>query len=228
MFNFLGNIFKSSNQRRIDDYEKIVRKINLKEEETAKLSEEEFKKIDLSTDDALVEVFAAVREASKRTLNMRHYDVQIIGGMVLYENKITEMKTGEGKTLVATLAAYANAIENLSVHIITVNDYLAKRDAEWMGQIYNFLGLSVGCVTSETNHEERSNQYDSDIVYATNNEIGFDYLRDNLKTDFDNLCFKKNAFAIVDEVDSILIDEARTPLVISAESESNTDLFPKS
>ena len=157
---------------------------------------------------------------------MRHFDVQLIGGKVLHEGKIAEMKTGEGN-LVATLAAYVNAIDNKSVHIVTVNDYLAKRDSEWMGKLYNFLGLSVGCITSNTDHNVRPLQYASDIVYATNNEIGFDYLRDNLKNDFDILCFKKNAFAIVDEVDSILIDEARTPLVISAEAKTNLDLFSK-
>ncbi len=229
----MGSIKSNS----LKKYASFVEKVNKLEEEISKLSDQELKdktnyfknKFNKtgSITKSLPEIFAVVRETSKRTLNMRHYDVQIIGGMVLYENKITEMKTGEGKTLVATLAAYANTIENLSVHIITVNDYLAKRDAEWMGQIFNFLGLSVGCVTSETHHEERSKQYDSDVVYATNNEIGFDYLRDNLKNDYNQLCFKKNAFAIVDEVDSILIDEARTPLVISAESNSDTDLFPK-
>ncbi len=237
MINIVNKLFGSIKSNSLKKYGSFVEKVNKLEEEFSKLSDQElknktnhFKKEFNKTGSIsklLPEIFAVVRETSKRTLNMRHYDVQIIGGMVLYENKITEMKTGEGKTLVATLAAYANTIENLSVHIITVNDYLAKRDAEWMGEIYNFLGLSVGCVTSETSHEERSNQYNADVVYATNNEIGFDYLRDNLKTDYDNLCFKKNAFAIVDEVDSILIDEARTPLVISAESNSDTDLFPK-
>ncbi len=237
MINIVNKLFSSIKSNSLKKYASFVEKVNKLEEEISKLSDQELKdKTNYfknkfnetgSITQSLPEIFAVVRETSKRTLNMRHYDVQIIGGMVLYENKITEMKTGEGKTLVATLAAYANAIENLSVHIITVNDYLAKRDAEWMGQIFNFLGLSVGCVTSETHHEERSNQYDADIVYATNNEIGFDYLRDNLKNDYNNLCFKKNAFAIVDEVDSILIDEARTPLVISAESNSDTDLFPK-
>jgi len=237
MINIVNKLFGSIKSNSLKKYGSFVEKVNKLEGEISTLSDQELKnktnhfKNEFnntgSISKLLPEIFAVVRETSKRTLNMRHYDVQIIGGMVLYENKITEMKTGEGKTLVATLAAYANTIENLSVHIITVNDYLAKRDAEWMGQIYDFLGLSVGCVTSETNHEERSNQYNADIVYATNNEIGFDYLRDNLKTDYDNLCFKKNAFAIVDEVDSILIDEARTPLVISAESNSNTDLFPK-
>ncbi|MDC2978362.1 preprotein translocase subunit SecA [Pelagibacteraceae bacterium] len=237
MINIVNKLFGSIKTNSLKKYGSFVEKVNKLEEEISTLSDQELKnktnyfKNEFnktgSLSKLLPEIFAVVRETSKRTLNMRHYDVQIIGGMVLYENKITEMKTGEGKTLVATLAAYANTIENLSVHIITVNDYLAKRDAEWMGQIYNFLGLSVGCVTSETPHEERSNQYGADVVYATNNEIGFDYLRDNLKNDYDTLCFKKNAFAIVDEVDSILIDEARTPLVISAESNSNTDLFPK-
>ncbi len=237
MINIVNKLFGSIKSNSLKKYASFVEKVNKLEEEISKLSDQELKdktnyfKNKFNETQAisklLPEIFAVVRETSKRTLNMRHYDVQIIGGMVLYQNKIAEMKTGEGKTLVATLAAYANVIENLSVHIITVNDYLAKRDAEWMGQIFNFLGLSVGCVTSETAHEERSNQYDADVVYATNNEIGFDYLRDNLKNDYNNLCFKKNAFAIVDEVDSILIDEARTPLVISAESNSDTDLFPK-
>ena len=237
MINIVNKLFGSIKSNSLKKYGGFLDEVNKVEEDICKLSDKELKnktnyfKNEFnetgSISKLLPEIFAVVRETSKRTLNMRHYDVQIIGGMVLYENKITEMKTGEGKTLVATLAAYANAIENLSVHIITVNDYLAKRDAEWMGQIYNFLGLSVGCVTSETAYEERSNQYDADVVYATNNEIGFDYLRDNLKNDYDSLCFKKNAFAIVDEVDSILIDEARTPLVISAESNSDTDLFPK-
>ncbi len=237
MINIVNKLFGSIKPNSLKKYGSFVEKVNKLEEEISQLSDQElknktnhFKNTFNETGSILrllPEIFAVVRETSKRTLNMRHFDVQIIGGMVLYENKIAEMKTGEGKTLVATLAAYANAIENLSVHIITVNDYLAKRDAEWMGQIYNFLGLSVGCVTSETAHEVRSDQYAADVVYATNNEIGFDYLRDNLKNDYNNLCFKKNAFAIVDEVDSILIDEARTPLVISAESNSNTDLFPK-
>ncbi len=237
MINIVNKFLNSIKSNSLKKHANFVDKVNKLEEEISTLSDQELKnktnyfKNEFNKNGSinllLPEIFAVVRETSKRTLNMRHYDVQIIGGMVLYENKITEMKTGEGKTLVATLAAYANAIENLSVHIITVNDYLAKRDAEWMGNIYNFLGLRVGCITSETKYEERPGQYDADIVYATNNEIGFDYLRDNLKNDFNNLCFKKNAFAIVDEVDSILIDEARTPLVISAESNSNTDLFPK-
>ena len=237
MINIVNKLFSSIKSNTVKKYGSFIEKVNKLEEEISKLSDQELKnktnyfRSEFSQTGSITkllpEIFAVVRETSKRTLNMRHYDVQIIGGMVLYENKIAEMKTGEGKTLVATLAAYASSIENLSVHIITVNDYLAKRDSEWMGKIFNFLGLKVGCVTSETSHDERSKHYDSDIVYATNNEIGFDYLRDNLKNDYNNLCFKKNAYAIVDEVDSILIDEARTPLVISAESNSNTDLFPK-
>ena len=237
MINIVNKLFSSIKSNTVKKYGSFIEKVNKLEEEISKLSDQELKnktnyfRSEFSETGSITkllpEIFAVVRETSKRTLNMRHYDVQIIGGMVLYENKIAEMKTGEGKTLVATLAAYASSIENLSVHIITVNDYLAKRDSEWMGKIFNFLGLKVGCVTSETSHDERSKHYDSDIVYATNNEIGFDYLRDNLKNDYNNLCFKKNAYAIVDEVDSILIDEARTPLVISAESNSNTDLFPK-
>ena len=173
------------------------------------------------------EAFAVVREASKRTLNMRHFDVQLIGGIILHQGMIAEMKTGEGKTLVATLAGYINALNKDPVHIITVNDYLAKRDSEWMGKIYNFLGLTVGCVTSKTEYEERVKEYSKDIVYATNNEIGFDYLRDNLKSTYESLCFKKNGFAIVDEVDSILVDEARTPLVISGQSDNSTEIYPK-
>ena len=218
--------------------ENIVTKINEYESEISKLTDDQLKnktdyfkkkvqveKIDINK--LLPEVFAVVREVANRTVKMRHFDVQLIGGIVLHEGKIAEMKTGEGKTLAATLPAYLNAIEGKSVHIITVNDYLAKRDSEWMGAIYKFLGLTVGCVNSKTDHTIRPKEYECDVVYATNNEIGFDYLRDNLKGDYESLCFKKDAFAIVDEVDSILIDEARTPLVISAESTSSIELFPK-
>ena len=153
----------------------------------------------------LPEVFAVVREVAHRTIGLRHFDVQLLGGIVLHDGMIAEMKTGEGKTLVATLAAYLNSLSGDKVHIVTVNDYLAERDSEWMGKIYKFLGLSVGCVTSKTSHEERVKHYDCDVVYATNNEIGFDYLRDNLKSDYEShYVLKKTAFAIVDEVDSIL------------------------
>ncbi len=237
MINIVNKFLNSIKTNSSKKYSSFVDKVNSLEEEISKLSDQELKNKTnyfrskfndtRSITKLLPEIFSVVREVSKRTLNMRHYDVQIIGGMVLYENKIAEMKTGEGKTLVATLAAYVNAIEGFSVHIITVNDYLAKRDSQWMGKIFNFLELKVGCVTSDTEHEKRPTEYEADIVYATNNEIGFDYLRDNLKTDYNNLCFKKKSYAIVDEVDSILIDEARTPLVISAESNTNTDLFPK-
>ena len=167
MFNFLGNIFKSSNQRRIDDYEKIVKKINLKEETTAKLSEEQFKKIDLSTDDALVEVFAAVREASKRTIGLRHYDCQLIGGLVLNGGNITEMKTGEGKTLVATLPAVFNALSGKKVYVVTVNDYLAERDANWMKPVYEYFGLTVGALTSAQDFKDKQATYESNIIYCT-------------------------------------------------------------
>ena len=218
------------------ELDKKVDLINNLESEVEKYSDEEIKnkfqelKTKITNEnkfDYEVEAFSLVREASKRTIGQRHYDVQLFGGMVLLRNKIAEMKTGEGKTLVSTLPAYLNSLTGNGTHIVTVNDYLAKRDSEWMGNIYNFLGLSVGCITSDTPHENRPSIYDCDVVYATNNEIGFDYLRDNLKNDFNKLCFKKNAFAIVDEVDSILIDEARTPLVISAEANTNTELYPK-
>ncbi len=237
MINIVNKLFKSFNSNSLNKYQNVIKSINSFEKDISILSDDDLKnktsefketlKNNNSLEKILPEVFAVVRETAKRTVKMRHFDVQLIGGIVLHEGKIAEMKTGEGKTLVATLAAYLNSLNGNSVHIVTVNDYLAKRDSEWMGKIFNFLGLSVGCVTSETNHEVRSSQYDCDIVYATNNEIGFDYLRDNLKNDFNNLCFKKEAFAIVDEVDSILIDEARTPLVISAESNTKTDLYPK-
>jgi len=238
MLNIVNKLFGSLGSKNLKTYDKIVKKINDFEIEISELDDQELKnktqffkkqleEKEKTINEILPEAFAVVREASKRTLKMRHFDVQLIGGIVLHEGKIAEMKTGEGKTLAATLAVYLNAIEGKSVHIITVNDYLAKRDSEWMGQIYNFLNLSVGCVNSETPHENRPREYEKDVVYATNNEIGFDYLRDNLKSDYESLCFKKDAFAIVDEVDSILIDEARTPLVISAESNTSVELFPQ-
>jgi len=226
MFNFLGNIFKSSNQRRIDDYEKIVKKINLKEEATAKLSEEQFKKIDLSTDDALVKVFAAVREASKRTIGLRHYDCQLIGGLVLNGGNITEMKTGEGKTLVATLPAVFNALSGKKVYVVTVNDYLAERDANWMKPVYEYFGLTVGALTSAQDFKDKQATYESNIIYCTSSELGFDYLRDNMVL-FNNQKTQKNLnFAIVDEVDSILIDEARTPLIISGATDDDASAYP--
>ena len=238
MLNIVNKLFGGLGSKNLKTYDKIVKKINDFETEISKLDDQELKnktqyfknqfdEKQKTIDDILPEAFAVVREASKRTLKMRHFDVQLIGGIVLHEGKIAEMKTGEGKTLAATLPVYLNVIAGKSVHIVTVNDYLAKRDSEWMGKIYNFLNLSVGCVNSQTTHENRPREYEKDVVYATNNEIGFDYLRDNLKSDYESLCFKKDAFAIVDEVDSILIDEARTPLVISAESNTSVTLFPQ-
>ena len=176
-------------------------------------------------DDLLVEAFATVREAAKRTLNMRHYRVQLIGGIILHQGRIAEMKTGEGKTLVSTLPAYLNALEGKGVHIVTVNEYLAKRDAEWMGQIHTFLGLSVGVVTNDMSTEQRQEMYGCDITYVTNNELGFDYLRDNMVNDKSLLVQRELNYAIVDEVDSVLIDEARTPLIISGQSGKSTDLY---
>ncbi len=238
MLNIVNKLFGGLGSSNLKKYEKTVKIINGYEAEISKLSDEElqnkteyfklkFQEQKSSIEDILPEAYAVVREVAKRTLNMRHFDVQLIGGIVLHEGKIAEMKTGEGKTLAATLPAYLNVIAGKSVHIVTVNDYLAKRDSEWMGKIYKFLKVTVGCVNSQTNHQDRPEEYSCDIVYATNNEIGFDYLRDNLKGDYESLCFKKEAFAIVDEVDSILIDEARTPLVISAEASSSIELFPK-
>jgi len=237
MLNIVNKLFGSSSNRLLKSYSKIVKEINKYEESFASLSDQElkdktpfFKKIlknGASLDDILVEVFAVVREVSKRTLSLRHFDVQLIGGIVLHKGMIAEMKTGEGKTLAATLAAYLNTLNENPVHIVTVNDYLADRDSKWMGAIYEFLNLTVGCVTSKTDYEDRVKQYNCEVVYTTNNEIGFDYLRDNLKNSYESLCFKKQGFAIVDEVDSILIDEARTPLVISGQIENSIEIYPK-
>src|SRR5690349_8282635 len=180
-----------------------------------------------SLDDLLIPAFAVVREAGRRVLNMRHFDVQLIGGITLHRGKISEMKTGEGKTLVATLPSYLNALEGKGVHVVTVNDYLAKRDAEWMGRIYKFLGLSVGIIVHELDDQERKQSYNCDITYGTNNEFGFDYLRDNMKFRIEDCVQRAHHYAIVDEVDSILIDEARTPLIISGPSEESTDKYYK-
>ena len=176
-------------------------------------------------DDLLAEAFAVVREAGRRVLNMRHFDVQLLGGMVLHSGTIAEMKTGEGKTLVATLPAYLNALEGKGVHVVTVNDYLARRDSEWMGRLYRFLGMSVGVIQHELNDAQRQVAYGADITYGTNNEFGFDYLRDNMKFELGSMVQRGHHFAIVDEVDSILIDEARTPLIISGPAEESTDLY---
>ena len=237
MLNFVNKLFGSASKRQIKTYSKTIESINSFEEKLINLSNQElqdkteyFKNLikgGSSLDDLLIEVFAVVREASKRTLGLRHFDVQLIGGIVLHQGMIAEMKTGEGKTLAATLAAYLNSLSGDPVHIVTVNDYLADRDSHWMGEIYKFLGLTVGCVTSKTEEVDKVKQYNCDIIYATNNEIGFDYLRDNLKNNYESLCFKKEGFAIVDEVDSILIDEARTPLVISGQSDNSVDIYPK-
>lgn len=176
-------------------------------------------------DDLLPEAFAACREASARVLKMKHFPVQIIGGIILHQGRIAEMKTGEGKTLVATLPAYLNALSGKGVHIVTVNDYLARRDSEWMGKLYRFMGLSVGLIVHECTNEERKAAYAADITYGTNNEMGFDYLRDNMVLYAEHRVQRGHSFAIVDEVDSILIDEARTPLIISGQGDKSTDLY---
>ncbi|MGD9108684.1 MAG: preprotein translocase subunit SecA [Gammaproteobacteria bacterium] len=238
---FLSTIFKkifgSRNERVVRRLSKVAQKINALEPEYEQLSDEalraktdEFRKrLDegAKLDDLLIEAFATVREASKRTLKMRHFDVQLIGGMVLHQNKIAEMCTGEGKTLVATLAAYLNALLGKGVHIVTVNDYLAERDAEWMGPIYKFLGLTVGVNLTNMSPEEKRKAYAADITYGTNNEFGFDYLRDNMAFSLEEKVQRELNYAIVDEVDSILIDEARTPLIISGPSDDSSDLYKK-
>ena len=229
-------IFGSSNQRLLNQYSKIVHKINALEDEITALNDsdlsaktDELKSLYESNkdlDSLLPLAFAVVREASIRTLGLRHYDVQLIGGITLHHGKISEMKTGEGKTLVSTLPAYLNSLSS-SVHIVTVNEYLAERDAEWMKPIYEFLGLTVGCIRSNQNAAEKKAAYQCNITYGTNNEFGFDYLRDNLSYESDSQSQGKLAFAIVDEVDSILIDEARTPLIISGQADQSTELYQK-
>ena len=231
------NLFGSRNDRLLKDYGKKAQQINALEDATKKLSDAalkakttEFKKRlneGQKLDDLLVEAFAVVREASRRVLEMRHFDVQLIGGMALHDGKISEMRTGEGKTLVATLPIYLNALLGKGVHVITVNDYLAKRDAEWMGQIYRFLGLEVGINLSNISSEEKKKAYEADITYGTNNEFGFDYLRDNMIFSKEERVQRKLHYGLVDEVDSILIDEARTPLIISGQAEDNVDLYTK-
>src|SRR6478752_2545737 len=228
-------LFGSSNERRIKSYQQRVDAINALEKDLEKLTDEQlrarterFKKeiADGKTlDDILVEAFATCREAAKRTLGQRHFDVQLIGGMILHEGRISEMKTGEGKTLVATLPVYLNALAGRGVHVVTVNDYLAKRDAEWMGQIYNFLGLKVGVIVHGLDDEQRKEAYSRDITYGTNNEYGFDYLRDNMKYRLEDMVQRGHFYAIVDEVDSILIDEARTPLIISGPLDDRSEFY---
>ena len=230
-------LFKSYSEKEVKKVRPIVDKINSLEEEISKLSDKEltnktayFKeelKNGKTLDDILPEAFAVVREASKRVLGMRHFDVQLIGGIILHQGRIAEMKTGEGKTLVATLPVYLNALEGKGVHVITVNDYLAKRDSEWMGKLYKFLGLSVGLVVSGQTPKQKQEAYNSDITYGTNNEFGFDYLRDNMVIYKEQLVQRSLHFAIVDEIDSILIDEARTPLIISGSANTSSDLYKK-
>ena len=249
---FLGKIFGTSNEREVKRMMPIVGQVGAFEPEMQKLTDaqlraktDEFRaRIKERTDsiededekrqaenevlqEILPEAFAVVREAGRRVLNMRHFDVQLIGGMVLHSGKIAEMKTGEGKTLVATLPVYLNALAGRGVHVVTVNDYLAKRDSEWMGKIYSFLGLTVGVIVHDLDDEERRAAYGSDVTYGTNNEFGFDYLRDNMKFDMRDCVQRGHNFSIVDEVDSILIDEARTPLIISGASEESTDKYAR-
>tara|TARA_B100002051_G_scaffold265871_1_gene292323 strand:+ start:40 stop:2559 length:2520 start_codon:yes stop_codon:yes gene_type:complete len=233
--NIISKIFKSSNQNELDKLSKFVDKVNEHEQQASILRDNEFprkteelkQKLKEGTklNDLLYESYALVREASKRIYNERHFDVQLIGGMVLHQNKIAEMKTGEGKTLTIALAAYLNSLENKGVHVVTVNDYLAKRDSENMGKIYNFLGLTCGYITSGQNDEERRRNYSCDITYATNSELGFDYLRDNMKFSKKDMVQRGHNYAIVDEIDSCLIDEARVPLIISGQAEDKTDQY---
>jgi preprotein translocase subunit SecA len=235
IWNLLTRIFGSRNEREIKKLQPIVEEINQLEAKLKSLSDDQLKaqtgmfkgrlEQGQTLDDLLPEAFATVREASVRTLGMRHFDVQLIGGCFLHIGRIAEMKTGEGKTLVATLPAYLNALSGKGVHIVTVNDYLARRDTEWMGQIYRFLGLSVGTIVHGLDDRERRDAYNSDITYGTNNEFGFDYLRDNMKFNPDSIVQRDLNYAIVDEVDSILIDEARTPLIISGPAEKSTHLY---
>ena len=229
MLGIFQKIFSSANQRRISAYEKVVKKINAIEEETKKLSEKEFKNIALNENedsDDLIKIFAAVREASQRTLGLRHLDCQLVGGLVLNDGNIAEMKTGEGKTLVATLPAVLNALKGQKVYIVTVNDYLAERDANWMRPIYEYFGLKVSSLTSAQSFNDKKESYDSNIIYCTSSELGFDYLRDNMVLFKDQKTQKDLNFAIVDEVDSILIDEARTPLIISGATDDDAAAYP--
>ena len=228
-------LFGTANDRLLKTFTKQVEAINALEPELVGLSDEQLRARTVwlrgrlekgeSEDDILMDAFATVREAAKRTLGQRHFDVQLLGGIVLHKGMIAEMRTGEGKTLVGTLAVYLNAISGKGVHVVTVNDYLAKRDSDWMGQIYRFLGLSVGVITHELGDVDRQAAYRADITYGTNNEFGFDYLRDNMKFRLEEMVQRDFNFAIVDEVDSILIDEARTPLIISGPTEDNSELY---
>ncbi|MGB9255288.1 MAG: preprotein translocase subunit SecA, partial [Candidatus Korobacteraceae bacterium] len=253
MFNkVVAAVFGTSNEREIKRIAPLVEEINSLEPAIKQLSDEQLRaktdefrqrireRVDpiedadekdgalkAVLDEILPEAFAVVREAGWRVLNMRHFDVQLIGGVVLHQGKISEMKTGEGKTLVATLPVYLNALSGRGVHVVTVNDYLAKRDSEWMGKLYTFLGLTVGVIVHDLDDQQRREAYGSDVTYGTNNEFGFDYLRDNMKFDLKDCVQRGHNFGIVDEVDSILIDEARTPLIISGQSEESTDKYYK-
>ncbi len=231
-----SKIFKSSNQQELDKTKNLIAAINDKEASIKSLSDGEFKEKTLNLKRAIKEgsllekiipeSFALVREAANRTLGERHYDVQLAGGIILHQGKIAEMKTGEGKTLVSTLPAYLNSLTGKGVHVVTVNDYLAKRDSEWMGKVFNFLGATTGCITNDLNDSQRKENYKCDITYATNNELGFDYLRDNMKYELNDMVQRDHNYCIVDEVDSILIDESRTPLIISGRLEDNSNLYP--
>ena len=234
-----SKIFKSSNQQELDKVKNLIIAINNKENEIKTLTESDFKEKtatfkknvqngSVKLEQLIPEGFSLVREAAKRTLGERHYDVQLAGGLILHKGKIAEMKTGEGKTLVSTLPAYLNSLTGKGVHIVTVNDYLAKRDSEWMGKIFNYLGVSTGCIINSLDDVQRKNNYNCDITYATNNELGFDYLRDNMKYELDEMVQKDHHFCIVDEVDSILIDESRTPLIISGKLDDKTTLYTTS
>ncbi|HET6598905.1 MAG TPA: DEAD/DEAH box helicase, partial [Burkholderiaceae bacterium] len=233
--NLLTSLFGSRNDRLLKRNRQVVARINALEPQFEALDDAQLKaKSDEfrerfakgeALDKLLPEAFAVVREGSKRVLKMRHFDVQIMGGITLHRGKIAEMRTGEGKTLMATLPVYLNAITGQGVHLVTVNDYLARRDAEWMGRLYNFLGLSVGVNLPNMSREEKQAAYAADVTYGTNNEFGFDYLRDNMVQDTADRVARGLAYAIVDEVDSILIDEARTPLIISGQAEDHTELY---
>ena len=234
-----SKIFKSSNQQELDKVQNLVIAINNKENDIKSLSESEIKEKttnlkknvqngSVKIDEIIPESFALVREAARRTLGERHYDVQLAGGLILHKGKIAEMKTGEGKTLVSTLPAYLNSLMGKGVHIVTVNDYLAQRDSAWMGKVFNYLGVTTGCITNNLEDAERKKNYSCDITYATNNELGFDYLRDNMKYELNEMVQRGHSFCIVDEVDSILIDESRTPLIISGKVEDKTTLYSTS
>ena len=230
-----SKIFKSGNQQELDKIKPLIVEVNNREKSISSLKDQELKEkthilkkkvIDgIKLNDLIPESYALVREAAKRVLGERHFDAQLAGGIILHQGKIAEMKTGEGKTLVSTLPAFLNSLEGKGVHIVTVNDYLAKRDSIWMGKVFQFLGVSTGCVTSDLEDNERKKNYNCDITYGTNNELGFDYLRDNMKYDLNEMVQREHNFCIVDEVDSILIDESRTPLIISGKIEDKSNLY---